>query len=291
MSTGIMMRRGGVGRRGARARRYPSVFVIAAGVIVALVCVAAVAPGVFFAGDPGTQRLDVGLTGPSGAHLLGTDQLGRDLLARTVAGARHAIVGPLGVAAGAALLGGSIGLIAGFGGARTDNVLMRFIDGLGSLPGLLVTIVVAGVVGGGYLVAVALLAVLFCPNDARLVRAATLELRKQGFVEAAGLLGTSRAGIMVRHITPNVASLELANALLNFAFSLVALASLSFLGIGVAPGTPDWGRMLSEGRVLLGENPAAIFAPAIAIAFTAASLNILGDWAYERFARREGGAR
>jgi peptide/nickel transport system permease protein len=291
MSTGLIAAPARMSLLGRVRRRRPPALVLIAGAVVLLVCVAALLPALFPGGGPSTQRLAVGLTGSSGAHPFGTDPLGRDILARTVAGARQAVVGPLGVALGSALLGGAIGLVAGFLGGRTDMVLMRVVDAIGALPGLLVTIVIGGVLGGGFAMAVALLAVLFSPIDARIVRAATLELRGQSFVEAASLLGTSKARIMARHIVPNVLPLELSTLLLNFALALVALASLSFLGVGISPGTPDWGRMLAEGRALLGTNPTAVIAPVVAIALTAASVNVLGDWTYERFVEDEGGAR
>lgn len=272
--------------RRLRPRRRPSVVVLCAGIVLATLVLLAAVPGLVTPGDPGAQDLTVGLTGPVSGHPLGTDQLGRDVLARVIAGTRGALLGPLGVAVGAWLLGGTAGVVAGFVGGRVDTIIMRGVDLVYALPGLLITIVVGGVLGGGTLVAIALLAVLFSPIDARISRAATLELRGQPFVEAARMLGTPRWRILVRHIAPNVAPLQLANSILQFAFAIVALASLSFLGIGSDPGAPEWGRMLSDGRTLMGTNLAAVLAPAAAIAVTAASVNVVGEWVYARMSSR-----
>src|SRR5207247_8153966 len=150
----------------------------------------------------------------------------------------------------------------------------------------LVAIVVVGVLGGGYFRAVALLVILYAPFDTRIVRGATLEQRSRPYVEAARTLGLPRRRIMFGHIWPNVLPVAVANATLAFAFSLVSLASLSFLGIGVGPGTADWGRMLADSRTLLFQNPATALAPGIALVITAASVNIIGDWLFERLSDR-----
>ena len=154
------------------------------------------------------------------------------------------------------------------------------------MPALLVAIVVVGVLGGGYFLAVGLLVVLFSPVDTRIVRGATLDQRSRSYVEAARILGLPSRRIMLRHIWPNVLPLALANAFLTFAFAIVSLSALSFLGLGVGPGTPDWGRMLADSRTLLFDVPMAALAPGIAIVATAASVNVVGDWLYERLADR-----
>jgi peptide/nickel transport system permease protein len=231
--------------------------------------------------DPNEQDLLAGLTGPSREHLLGTDDLGRDIASRTIVGARTAIVGPLLIALGAMLIGNVLGLLAGYFGGLTDSVISRWVDLVYAMPALLVAIVVVGVLGGGYFLAVALLVILFSPVDSRIVRGATLDQRSRPYVEAARTLGLSNRRIMVAHIWPNVLPLALANAFLTFAFSIVSLTSLSFLGLGVGPATADWGRMLSDSRTLLFDVPAAALAPGIAIVATAASVNVIGDWLYE----------
>ena len=232
------------------------------------------------------QDLLTGLTGPGGKHLLGTDDLGRDILSRTIVGARTALIGPLLIAIGAMLIGNILGLLAGYRGGPTDSLIMRGVDLIYALPALLVAIVVVGVLGGGYYLAVGTLLFLFIPFDARLVRGATLEQRSKAYVEAAETLGLSRRRIMFLHIWPNVLPVAVANACLAFAFALVSLSALSFLGLGVGPGTADWGRMLSDSRTLLFANSASAIAPGVALVLLAASVNIVGDWLYERLSDR-----
>ncbi len=269
-----------------RARRGFSPAVGVAFVVLAAVVICAAFGQWIAPHDPNEQDLLFSLTGPSREHLLGTDDLGRDIASRTIVGARTAVVGPLLIAFGAMLIGSILGLLAGYLGGFSDSAISRWVDLVYAMPALLVAIVVVGVLGGGYFLAVGLLVILFSPIDTRIVRGATLDQRSRPYVEAARMLGLSNRRIMVRHIWPNVLPLALANAFLTFAFSIVALASLSFLGLGVGPGTADWGRMLSDSRTLLFDVPAAAIAPGIAIVVTAASVNVIGDWLYERLSDR-----
>lgn len=236
--------------------------------------------------DPAQQDLGLGLSGPSPAHVFGTDALGRDILSRLLAGTASAVAGPLTIAVGSLLIGSILGLIAGYRGGVVDALIMRTADLVFSLPGTLVIIVVAGAFGGGYWLAVALLVVLTVPADIRLVRGAVLEQVPRPYVEAAKSIGVSDLRIMVWHIGPNVAPVAVANLSIQFAGALVALAGLSFLGLGVPPGTADWGLMVAEGRSLLFVNPVAVLAPAVLIVVTATIVSILGDWGYERLSSK-----
>jgi peptide/nickel transport system permease protein len=256
-------------------------FLVVAAVIVMAMLGELVAPQ-----DPNEQDLSSALAKPSSDHWLGTDALGRDVTSRIIAGARSAFFGPLVIAVGSALIGSILGLLAGYYGGRTDSLLMRYVDLMFALPGLLVIIVVAGAFGGGYWFAVGLLLVLTMPFDLRMVRGATLEQVPRPYVEAAKTLGVRDWRIMLLHIWPNVSSVVVAQVFLGFAGALVALSGLSFLGLGISPGTPDWGLMLSEGRALLFANPVAVLAPAVAIVLTATCMNLIGDWSYERLSSR-----
>ncbi|HEV2951008.1 MAG TPA: ABC transporter permease [Actinomycetota bacterium] len=235
---------------------------------------------------PGEQHLLVGDTPPSAGHWAGTDLLGRDVLSRTIVGARTALVGPAVVAVGAFAIATLLGLLAGYLGGATDSVVMRWVDFMFALPGPLIAIVIVGVVGGGLWTAVVVLVVLFTAPDTRIVRSAVLEQRPLPYVEAARTLGISRRRIMFRHILPNIFPIVAAYVVLDFAFALVSLAALSFLGLGVPPGSPDWGRMLNENRTILFTNPMASLLPAAAIVIAAGSINIIGDWIYERISAR-----
>jgi peptide/nickel transport system permease protein len=255
-------------------------------VVVALAAVAAIFGPWLVPHPAGAQDLAIGVSGPSHDHWLGTDDLGRDVFSRTIVGARTAIAGPLLVALGSMLLGNLLGLLGGYRGGFTDTAVSRYADLVYALPALLVAIVVVGVVGGGYFVAVALLIVLYSPVDTRLVRSATLVQRAQPYVEAARTGDVPQHRIIFWHVWPNVLPLAVANAFLTFAFSIVSLASLSFLGLGVGPGAADWGRMLSDSRTLLFDNEWTALGPGIALVATAASMNVVGDWLFERLTER-----
>ena len=233
--------------------------------------------------DPNNQNLLLVGMGPSQGHLLGTDALGRDIFSRLIVGARSAVFGALIVALGAMLIGNALGLLAGYDGGWRDSLVMRVVDVVYALPALIVAIVVVGVLGGSYALTLGVLVFLFAPNDTRIVRAAVLEQRALPYVEAARTAGASSTRIMWRHIWPNLALLVLAQTFLTFALALVAMSSLSYLGLGVPPGTADWGRMLAEGQETLFENPAAAIAPGVLIVATAASMTIVGDWVQEVF--------
>lgn len=263
-----------------RHRRRPPISVLVAMLVVVVVVVCAIAGAQLAPHDPMLQDLTQVAQPPGHGHLLGTDQLGRDVLSRMMAGARTAVVGPLIIALGAASIGSLFGLLAGYRGGRADATIMRLIDLMYSLPALLVVIVIAGVLGGGYVLAVALLTVFTAPGDTRLIRAATLEQRPRPYVEAAETLGLSGRRVMLRHIWPNVLPVIVANSFLVFGFSVVGLAGLSFVGIGVDPLTPDWGLMLNDGRTLIFQNAWVAIGPAAMIMLTVLSVNLIGDWAF-----------
>jgi peptide/nickel transport system permease protein len=264
----------------------PGAFVTTCLAFLAIVIgMAAVGP-VFAPTDPNAQSLLIALTGPSRAHWLGTDELGRDVLSRTIVGARTAVAGPAIVALGSFVIGSGCGVLAGYVGGWLDAVVMRWTDVMLALPVLLVAIVVVGILGGGYGFAVGVLTVFYTPQAIRIARAATLDQRALPYVEAARTLGLSKWHIMFRHIWPNTWPLLVANALLDFALALVGLAGLSFLGLGVGPKTPDWGRMVGDGRAHLVDNPLEILVPGLLLVLTAASVNLVGDWLYERVVAR-----
>lgn len=266
----------------SRKRGRRSFLIPIAAVFIAVVVICAIFGRQLAPSDPAAQNLLAGLQTPNHSHVLGTDSAGRDILSRILVGARHAVVGPLLIAVLSAVIASALGLTAGYKGGWVDSVIMRSADLLYAFPALLVVIVLIGVIGGSYLAAVFVLVLLTWPGDARVVRGATLEQRTLPYVDAARTLGLSWWRIVARHIWPNVLPLVLTNAFLDFAYSLVALSALSFLGLGVAPGSPDWGLMISENFQLLQSNPLAVLAPGIALVLTAAAMNVLGDWAYER---------
>lgn len=253
--------------------------------VVLLVLVAVFAPWLA-PQDPSKQDLVSSALGPDGKHLLGTDNLGRDILSRVIYGVRWALLGPLAIAVGAGVLGTALGLWAGSVGGVVDTLIMRVIDLVYAIPPLLLAIVIVGVFGGGYVLAVMVIIVLSAPGDVRLVRSAVLAQRDLPYVDAARVVGVGEADIAIRHVLPNVAPTVVANVLLEFVGGLVALSGLAFLGLGLAAGSADWGLMLAENRGILDLNALAAAVPAVLIMLTAVAMTILGDRIYDLLTKR-----
>lgn len=273
---------------GFRSRRRVPATIVACLALLAVVLLAVLFGPLLFPDATEQDILASLMPAGSPGHPLGTDELGRDILALTVAGAASALVGPVCVAVGSMLLGILLGTLAGYERGPLDFAISRWTDLLLALPVLLAAIVVSGVFGGGYWTTVALLILLFSPSDIRIVRAGVLEQSARPYIEAAQMLSLSRWRVMFRHILPNVSSLVITNAMLNVAFALVAFSSLSFLGVGVPPGTADWGRQLTDSRAIMFDNPAAVMVPAILIIAVACAVNLVGDWLGQRLTRSGG---
>lgn len=229
-------------------------------------------------GDIYSALLPIGSPG----HPLGTDEVGRDILALSVAGARSALVGPIVIALGSMTIGLLLGIAAGYFGGPLDLALSKYADLLLALPSTLIALVVAGLIDGGYWMTVVVLILLFSPTDIRMIRGAAMAQAPRPYIESAKVLGLSDRRIMFRHILPNVLNVALTTMLLNVAFALVSMSALSFLGLGISPGHPDWGRQLKDGRELLSVNPAAAIVPGLLIIITATAINLLGDWWQDR---------
>ncbi len=226
---------------------------------------------------PDAQYADQGLQPPSAAHLLGTDQIGRDQLARIIVGARASItVGVLSMVF-AATVGTSLGLLAGFYGHALDSVVMRFMDGLLAFPALLLAIFIVAVLGPSILNAVLAVAIVNTPSFARLTRAQVLSIREKEFVESSRALGASDRRIMLHAILPNCMSPLIVQFTLGIGLGILVEAGLSFLGLGVRPPTPAWGSMLSTGRQLINLAPWLTTFPGLAIFLAVLGFNLMGD--------------
>lgn len=263
--------------------RRPAPLVLAALLGVALIAVLVATGSALAPFDPSRQDLMLSAAGPGGGHWLGTDTLGRDVLSQLIAGTRAAVLGPLFVALFATLVGVPLGLAAGYRGGVLDAVVNRFADLVYALPAMLVIIVAVGVAGGGYRDAVAVLTLLSLPAQIRFVRGAALVQARLPYVEAARVLGLPARRIMLRHILPNILPTVVATFLLDFVGALISLSGLSYLGLGVPPGSPDWGQLLNQGVSLLTVNPYLSLGPAVMIIFTAVCVTLLGDWVYDLF--------
>ena len=264
-----------------RRRGVPLTVRLSAAFVLLVIVMALVGP--LFTLSPSDQDLYAISALPNATHVFGTDELGRDVLARLVAGARTALLGPLIVAFTGFVIASLVGIYAGYTGGLADNLIMRVVDFIVALPGLLIAIVLVSVLGGGYVLAIAVLSLLNVQGDIRIVRGATLKERRLTYVEAARAVGVPPARIMYWHILPNLLALLASTFAIDFGGALVALAGLAFLGLGAEIGSPEWGSMLAEGQALLFSNPAAALAPAGAIILLAIAVNLIGDWVYDRY--------
>jgi peptide/nickel transport system permease protein len=232
--------------------------------------------------NPEAQNLVLNVSGPSSAHLLGTNQVGNDVLSQVIAGTRTSVVGPVVVALITVTVGAAFGVAAGYHGGALDWGFNRLADILYALPSMIVIIVLVGVVGGSYWFAVIVLACLSLPAQIRLSRSAAIAQAHLPYVDAARTLGLPSRLIMVRHVLPNILPTVIATFLLDFVGALIGLSGLAYFGLGVPPGTPDWGSLLQSGQDLLQNNPWISLAPGIAIALTAIAATLVGDWLYDR---------
>ena len=227
--------------------------------------------------DPEAQFADEALQPPSPRHLLGTDQIGRDQLARIIYGARASIsVGVLSMLFASAL-GVSLGLLGGYHGGWVDSVIMRVMDGLLAFPALLLAIFIVAVLGPSIVNAILAVAIVNIPSFARLTRAQVLSIREKEFVESSRALGASDWRIMLATIMPNCMSPLIVQFTLGVGLGILVEAGLSFLGLGVRPPTPAWGSMLSTGRQFINLAPWLTTFPGLAIFLAVLGFNLVGD--------------
>ena len=261
-----------------RARWTPTVAASIGVLVIVLVAFGAIAADAVAPFSPTSQSLRDRLQPPSLAHLLGTDNLGRDVLSRTIFGARVSLV--VGVAA--ALLAGSLGvllgLLAGYLGGWWDALFSRLADVQQAIPFLILAIAVAVIVGPSLTNVVLVLAVTAWVSYFRVVRAEVLAVRESLLVDAARTLGASTPRIVLRHVLPNVSASVIVIASLMIANMIIFEASLSFLGLGVPPPTPTWGRMVYDGVQYVDSAWWLSLFPGLAIVVTVMAINLVGDW-------------
>ena len=215
--------------------------------------------------------------GPSAAHWFGTDELGRDIFSRVLYGGRYSIsMGVLAVMI-STTVGMTIGAVAGYFGGEVDNILMRLLDVIQSLPAMLLSIVLSAVLGPGYFNTILALSVNGMPASARMLRAQMMKVRGNEYIEAAQSINCSKFRIIVRHMIPNSFSPNIVQATMSIAHMIVMAASLSFIGLGVQPPTPEWGAMLTGARQFIRQCPHMVIFPGLAIAVTVLAVNLMGD--------------
>ncbi|KAB1908389.1 ABC transporter permease [Micromonospora tulbaghiae] len=264
------------GRRVLDALRRDPLAVGGTIVLVLLVVVGVAGP---WLAPAGVNDVDVDqmLRPPSGAHPFGTDELGRDVLSRVLVAARVSLqVGAVSV--GIALVAGvTLGLFAGYYRGWLDSVLMRCMDVLFAFPVLLLAVAIVAVLGPGLLTAMVAIGVVYTPIFARITRAGVLSVREQVFVRAAVSIGASDVRIMRRHVLPNIAAPLIVQTSLSLAFAILSEAALSFLGLGIQPPAPAWGRMLFDGRGFVTDAWWLGVFPGAAIFLTVLAFNLVGD--------------
>jgi peptide/nickel transport system permease protein len=224
---------------------------------------------------------------PSAEYIFGADRLGRDVFSRVLWGARDIVGLPVVTTIFSVIFGTCLGLLLGYYGGWLDEIVSRLLDSLLAIPALVLALVMLGTIGPSQAGIVIVIVVLYTPIVARVVRSATLNIRTYGFIEAAKLRGESTLYILFREILPGVLPALAVEAALRFSYAIFLTASLGFLGLGVQPPSPDWGRMVNEARDSFSQTPWALWAPAAAIAILIIGVNLLSD-GMRRIFRYEG---
>jgi peptide/nickel transport system permease protein len=258
-----------------RLRRNKAAMV--GGAILVVLILSAVFAPLIARYDPIDMQLDMALDPPSADHLLGTDSFGRDILSRLLFGARVSMFIGLASVGWAALVGVPAGLAAGYLGGTVGTVLMRLVDALLSFPPILLAIAISASMGGGQGTVIFALGMIYVPVFARLVRGSTLSLREEVFVMAAESYGAGTAKLLLRHILPNMVGIIVVQATIGFSSAIISEATLSFLGLGVPPPLPSWGRDLNDARVYIRETWWVVMIPALTIVISVLGINFLGD--------------
>jgi peptide/nickel transport system permease protein len=245
-------------------------------VLLAIGLVAAVGP-LATSEDPSVQHLAMRLTGPSWAHPLGLDELGRDMLSRLLAGARISFAVGISVVGISTVVGVAVGAVAGYAGGWVDDLIGRVMDVLLAFPGMLLAIALVAMLGPSLIHVVLALTVIGWVSYARLVRGQVLAARELDYVQAARAVGARPLWIMVRHLVPATWPSVVVQGTLGMAGAMLAEASLSFLGLGVQPPTPSWGAMLDAGRSHLFDAPHVTVFPGLALAAVVIVFNLAGE--------------
>lgn len=247
-------------------------------IIVAL-AICAIFADVMFDYDTIVIKQNIGerLQGPSSAHWFGTDEFGRDILARLIHGSRVSLVVGIVSVSIALLIGGTLGAVAGFYGGKIDMIIMRVMDVFLAVPSILLSMTIVAALGTNLFYVMLAIGISSVPNYARIVRAAVMSVKDQEFVEASRAMGASNATIIFKEVIPNCLAPIIVQVTLSVASAILSTASLSFIGLGVQPPSPEWGAMLSSGRQYMRDALHLTLFPGLAIIITILALNLLGD--------------
>jgi len=227
--------------------------------------------------SPTEQNIERRFSAPDSTNILGTDNFGRDILSRIIYGSRSALLVGIVSASIAVVIGMAVGLWAGLGGNVIDNLLMLLMDSLLSFPTILLAITVVSFFGYGLVQVMSAIGIIYSPVFARLVRAETLAIKTESYIEASRALGTPVLKRVFIHIIPNLLGKVIVQLTITFALAIVIEASLSYLGLGTQPPTPSWGLMLKDAKNYLIQAPWMAIYPGLALAFAVFSFNLIGD--------------
>jgi peptide/nickel transport system permease protein len=246
------------------------------GVLLAIMVATALLSPYLVVADPRALSPGSRLLAPSAAHWFGTDQLGRDLFARVLWGARISLFVGISVALLSSLVGTAVGMLSA-SSRRLDAIVMRVMDGVMSIPAILLAIALMAVTGASVLNVIIAVTIVEIPRVARLIRGIVLSLREEPYVEAAIAVGTSRPMIVIRHLLPGIVPPLTVQATFVWATAMILEAALSFIGAGTPPSTPSWGNILADARALWQIRPTLVFFPAAFLFVTLLAVNMLGD--------------
>jgi len=258
-----------------RLRRQPlSIF---SAILVTVLILTAIFGPLLAPYDPNAIDMSNRFGPPSLEHPFGTDDFGRDILSRVMVGARVSLMVGIIAVGLSATVGSFLGLLAGYTGRITDEIIMRAMDILFAFPAILLAIAIMAALGRGVGNAMIAIGIVYIPIFARIARGSVLSIREEEFVDAARATGSSDSRILFRHIFPNVLSPLIVEITLSLSFAILAEAALSFFGLGTQPPNPSWGRMLSEGRAYFQQSVWLAIFPGLAIMLTVLGFNLLGD--------------
>lgn len=256
-------------------------------IIISIILIILMAP--FIApNDPYETNLNNILSPPSREYLFGTDSLGRCVFSRVLYGGSKSLFSALLVVFISFIIGSSIGTISGFIGGKVDDIFMSIVDIFLAFPGMIISIAISGILGGGLKNAMISIILISWTKYARLARSETLTIKNQVFIQASILSGKSKFYIILKHILPNILSVLIVTASLDIGVSIIELAGLSFLGLSSPLPTPEWGSMMNEGRSMLQYAPWVTIAPGIVMLIVILLFNLLGDSIYEKLSFKQG---
>ncbi|MGH2557574.1 MAG: nickel transporter permease [Thermomicrobiales bacterium] len=250
---------------------------VAGAIVLTLFVLVAIFAPIIAPHDPNDVNARARLASPSAEHWLGTDDLGRDILSRLIHGARWTLGTAFLAALGIVTIGVTVGLIAGYFGGIVDDILMRVVDVLLAFPSLVLALAIVGMLGPSLQNVMIGMVAVWWVDYARVMRGLTVAMREREFVTAAHCCGATPAHVIFRHLLPNVIPSVIVLATLEFGGLMLAISGLSFLGLGAQPPTPEWGTMLSDGRVFFQRAPELMLYPGLAISIAVAGCNLLGD--------------